>query len=141
MSTTAEAPRIYPTFRYRDAAGMIDWLGDAFGFSVRAKYMDADKVAHAELAFGSSIIMLGSVRDDAYGATVGAPGKDNAGKSTYIAVPDADAVYATAKAADAKILQELTNHDYGSREFICADPEGHVWAFGTYWPKANEPAM
>jgi uncharacterized glyoxalase superfamily protein PhnB len=138
---TLEAPRIYPTFRYRDAAKMIDWLGDAFGFSVRAKYMDGDKIAHAELAFGSSIIMLGSVRDDGYGAMVGAPGKDGAGKSIYVAVPDADAAYAKAKAAGAKILQELTERDYGSREFICADPEGHVWSFGTYWPKANEPAM
>jgi uncharacterized glyoxalase superfamily protein PhnB len=138
---TLEAPRIYPTFRYRDAAKMIDWLGDAFGFSVRAKYMDGDKIAHAELAFGSSIIMLGSVRDDGYGAMVGAPGKDGAGKSTYVAVPDADAVYASATAAGAKILEELTTRDYGSREFICADPEGHVWSFGTYWPKANEPAM
>jgi uncharacterized glyoxalase superfamily protein PhnB len=139
--TTTEAPRIYPTFRYRDAPKMIDWLRDAFGFSVRAKYMDGDKVGHAELAFGSSIIMIGSVRDDGYGEIVGAPGRDNAGKSTYVAVADADAVYATAKAAGATILEGLTDRSYGSREFICADPEGHVWSFGTYWPKADEPAM
>lgn len=140
-TTTTEAPRLYPCFRYRDAPKMIDWLADAFGFSLRAKYMNGDDVAHAEMMFGSSVIMLGSTRDDDYGRIVGAPGKDNAGKATYIAVPDADAVYATAKAAGAKILEELTNRDYGSREFICADPEGHVWAFGTYWPKAGEPAM
>lgn len=138
---TTGAPRIYPTFRYRDAEAMIAWLEDAFGFSVRAKYRADGKVSHAELAFGSSIIMLGSVRADAYGDYVGSPGSGSAGKSTYIAVPDADAVYATAKAAGAKILEELTDRDYGSREFICADPEGHVWAFGTYWPKAGEPAL
>lgn len=137
---TNEAPRIYPTFRYRDAAKMIDWLVEAFGFSVRAKYMADEQVAHAELAFGSSIIMLGSVREDEYGRTVGAPGKDSAGKSTYVAVPDADAAYARAKAAGAKIIEEPTDRDYGSREFICADPEGHVWSFGTYWPKAGEPS-
>ena len=39
-----------------------------------------------------------------------------------------------------EILEELTDRDYGSREFICRDPEGNVWSFGTYWPKANEPA-
>ena len=135
-----EAPRIYPTFRYQNAPQMIDWLQEAFGFSVRAKYMDGEKVAHAELAFGSSMIMLGSTRDDAYGGLVGGPGGTSAGKSTYIAVPDADLAYAKAKSAGAKILEELTDRDYGSREFICADPEGHVWAFGTYWPKAADPA-
>ncbi|RQP05371.1 MAG: glyoxalase, partial [Paracoccus sp. BP8] len=51
-----EAPRIYPTFRFRNAAAMIDWLEKAFGFTIHAKYMDGDKVAHAELAFGSSMI-------------------------------------------------------------------------------------
>ncbi|TGV78109.1 glyoxalase, partial [Mesorhizobium sp. M00.F.Ca.ET.158.01.1.1] len=42
--------------------------------------------------------------------------------------------------AGATIIQELTNRDYGSREFICRDPEGNVWSFGTYWPKAGEKA-
>ncbi len=70
---------------------MIDWLEKAFGFAVHAKYMDGDKVAHAQMTFGSSMIMLGSVRDDQYGAMVGAPGH-NAGKSVYVAVKNTDAV-------------------------------------------------
>jgi uncharacterized glyoxalase superfamily protein PhnB len=134
-----EPPRIYPTFRYRDAARMIDWLEQAFGFTIHAKYMDGDKVAHAQMSFGSSMIMLGSVRDDEYGAMVGGPG-ENAGKSVYVAVDDTDAVYARAKAAGAKILEEPTDRDYGSRDFICADPEGNVWSFGTYWPKPTDKA-
>jgi len=136
---TNEAPRIYPTFRYRDAARMIDWLQEAFGFSVRVKYEDGGKVAHAELAFGSSMIMLGSVQDDYYGAVVGEPGTQG-GKSIYVAVHDCDALYERAKAAGAKILEPPTDRPYGSREFVCADPEGNVWSFGTYWPKADEPA-
>jgi hypothetical protein len=47
---------------------------------------------------------------------------------------------ARAEAAGAKILMGLTDTDYGSRDFICRDPEGYVWCFGTYWPKAHEPA-
>ncbi|MES0028113.1 VOC family protein [Mesorhizobium sp. M0040] len=118
---------------------MIDWLCEAFGFSVRARHGEGDVVHHAELAFGSSIIMLGTARDDAYGKMVGAPGSGG-GKSIYIAVADADAAYARAKTAGAEILEELTDRDYGSREFICRDPEGNVWSFGTYWPKADEKA-
>lgn len=132
-----EAPRLYPTFRYRDAAKMIDWLETAFGFTRHARYMDGDKVAHAQMSFGSSMIMLGSVREDEYGRMVGAPG-DNAGKSVYVAVDDPDAVYERAKKAGAKILEELKDRDHGSREFICADPEGNVWSFGTYWPKPGD---
>ncbi|RVD35691.1 glyoxalase, partial [Mesorhizobium sp. M8A.F.Ca.ET.023.02.2.1] len=52
----------------------------------------------------------------------------------------AAAAYAKARKAGATIIQELTNRDYGSREFICRDPEGNVWSFGTYWPKAGEKA-
>ena len=132
-----EAPRIYPTFRYRDAPAMIDWLCKAFGFEVNAKYMDGDKVGHAQLSLGSSMIMLGSVRDDDYGRIVGGPVREG-GKSTYIAVNDTDEAFTRAEKAGATILEEPTDRDYGSREFMCADPEGNVWSFGTYWPKTGE---
>lgn len=139
MTRPNEPPRIYPTFRYRDAIKMIDWLHEAFGFTVRAKYTEDGKVGHAELALGSSMIMLGSVRDDDYGAIVGEPGTQG-GKGLYVAVDDCDALYERAKAAGATILEPPTDRPYGSREFMCADPEGNVWGFGTYWPKADEPA-
>lgn len=127
---------IYPTFRYRDAETMIEWLEKAFGFTVEQKFMNNGTVGHAELSLGGSTIMLGEARDDAYGRMVGGPGEPG-GKSTYIAVDDVDAVYQTAKAAGATILQEVTERDYGSREFICADPQGNVWSFGTYRPEAT----
>ena len=139
MNTSNEAPRLYPALRYENAAKMIDWLGEAFGFRVRARYGEGDVVHHAELVFGSSMIMLGTVRDDDYGRMVGEPGSGG-GKSIYIAVDDADAAYERAKAAGAKIEEEPVDRDYGSREFICRDPEGNIWAFGTYWPKASKPA-
>lgn len=132
-----EAPRIYPTFRYREPAKMIDWLCRAFGFRVHVRYGEGDEVHHAELALGSSMIMLGGVREDEYGAIVGAPG-DNAGKSVYVAVGDTDALFENAKAAGADILKQPYDTDYGSRDFMCRDPEENVWTFGTYWPKAHE---
>lgn len=134
-----EAPRLYATFRYRDPASMIDWLTKAIGFELRVKYGEGDDIQHAELTFGSSMIMVGKARDDDYGALVGFPGQSG-GKSLYVAVDDADALYARVKAAGAEILEELHRKDYGSRDFICRDPEGNVWCFGTYWPKAGDPA-
>lgn len=85
------------------------------------------------------MIMLGEVRDDKYGRMAGGPG-ENGGKSTYIAVKDADAACSRANAAGAEILEEPNDRGYGSREFICRDPEGNIWSFGTYWPKAHEKA-
>lgn len=135
-----DAPCVYPTLRYRDAKGMIEWLQRAFGFKLRVKYGEGNEVHHAELALGSSIVMLGQVRDDAYGAMIGAPG-DNAGKSVYVAVAEADALCERARAAGATILEGPVDRDYGSRDFICRDPEGNIWSFGTYWPKVSETPL
>jgi len=132
-----EAPRIYPTFRYRDPAAMMKWLCDAVGFTVQARHPAEGDVAHAELAYGSSMIMLGAVRDDAYGALVGAPGQDG-GKSVYVAVEDVDALHTRVAASGVVIEEGLVDRDYGSREFTCRDPEGNLWCFGTYWPKAMQ---
>ena len=72
---------------------MIDWLVEAFGFTVHANYKDeSGGVAHAQLAFGSAMIMLGSARDDAFGGWSAAPARP-AARSTYVAVDDPDALF------------------------------------------------
>lgn len=137
MPAHSEPPRIFATFQFRDASKMIDWLVDAFNFTVHARYEDDEgQVSHAELAFGSSIIMCGQARDTEYSAMVGKPGEQG-GKSLYVAVEDVDALFSRAQKAGATIEQGVTERDYGSREFICRDPEGNVWCFGTYWPKTG----
>ena len=119
---------------------MIRWLKDVFGFTERVVYRGDGVIHHAELAFGSSILMLGQIRDDDYAKLVG----DVSGRRTdalYVAIGDPDALCAKAKAAGAKIEMELHNTDYGSRDFACRDPEGNLWSFGTYWPKVNEKPL
>ncbi len=131
-----DAPRIYPTFRYRDPAAMIGWLCGTVGFTVHARHPAEGQIGHAELSYGTSMIMLGAVRDDAYGALVGSPGQDG-GKSLYVAVGDIDALHDRVLASGVRIEEGLVDRDYGSREFTCRDPEGNLWCFGTYWPKAE----
>ena len=138
--TAIEPPRIFATFRFRDADRMIRWLETALGFSVHARFDNQDgSVGHAELSLGSSMIMVGQDRTDAYGAIVGSAGEQG-GKALYIAVDDADAAFDRARAAGATIEEEPVDRAHGSREFICRDPEGNVWCLGTYWPKAHEKA-
>ncbi|WP_247510342.1 VOC family protein [Bradyrhizobium sp. 157] len=133
----SEAPRLYPTMRCRDAEAMIRWLKEVVGFTERAVYRNGGTIHHAELAFGPSILMLGQSREDEYGKLVG----DVGGRRTdalYVAVDDPDALHAKVKASGAIIEMDLRDTDYGSRDFACRDPEGNLWSFGTYRPKADE---
>jgi len=130
-------PRIYPTLRCKDAEAMIGWLKEVLGFTELVVHRGGGVVQHAELAFGSSILMLGQSRDDDYSKLVG----DLSGRRTdalYVAVTDPDALHDRVKSAGAKIEMELHDTDYGSRDFACRDLEGNLWSFGTYWPKADE---
>lgn len=137
MPATADAPRLYPTLRYRDPQAMLDWLTGTIGFTVHARFDGPDgRIAHAELAYGSAMLMLGSVADDGFGAIVGGPGQAG-GKAIYIAVDDPDALFARVEASGAIIEQGLTDRPYGSREFIPRDAEGNVWCFGTWHPAAD----
>lgn len=136
-----EAPRLYPTLRCKDADAMMRWLKDVIGFVERVVYRGDDGVVqHAELAFGSSILMLGQSRADEYGRLVGAP-EGRRTDSLYVAVTDPDALHARAKAAGTKIEMELHDTDYGSRDFACRDAEGNLWSFGTYWPKVGDKPL
>jgi uncharacterized glyoxalase superfamily protein PhnB len=116
---------IIPVFRYRDANAAIEFLTAAFGFEEHAVYRDDDgRVMHAELRFGDGLIMLGQAGD----------GREPDGGGVYVIVEDVDAHHDRAKRAGATITRELTDMDYGSREYGATDPEGNEWSFGTYQP-------
>ena len=70
----------------------------------------------------------------------GIDGPKMSGQAVYIAVDDTDAMHDRARDAGAEIVMPPTDTDYGSRDFVCRDPEGYLWCFGTYWPKAHEKA-
>ncbi|MBI1354333.1 MAG: hypothetical protein GC160_08300 [Acidobacteria bacterium] len=138
-----QPPRIYPCLRYEDAPAMIEWLVRAFAFEKNAVYAaDDGSIAHAQLSFGSAMIMLGSGKnsDSELDKVFRTPREAGplSSQTIYIAVDDVDAHHNRAKAAGAEILMELTDQPYGSRDYICKDPEGNVWCFGTYWPKVGE---
>lgn len=130
---------LIPCMRYDDAPAMIEWLCATFGFGRQAVYANEDgTIGHAQLTYGSVMIMLGSNtrRESEWGRLIKQP-KEIGGAETqcaYVVVADADAIYAKAKEAGATILIEIRDESYGGRGFTCADPEGHIWNFGTYNP-------
>jgi uncharacterized glyoxalase superfamily protein PhnB len=129
---------VIPSLRYRDALAAIDWLMRAFGFAKKAVYMGPNNtVAHAELTFGNGMVMLGSASNEGeYSKLMVQP--DEVGlretKGIYLVVADADAIYATAKAAGAEMAMDIRDMDYGGRAFTCRDLEGHLWNVGSYDP-------
>jgi uncharacterized glyoxalase superfamily protein PhnB len=129
---TTPAPQVWPTMRARDALALIAFLETAFGFERSVVYESAPgTVAHAELIWPlGGGVMLGSMRDADLG-------EDNwpvqPGTFAGYVVTDApDALFARATAAGAVVVMPLTDLDYGSRDFQVHDPEGNLWAFGTY---------
>jgi len=124
----------YPVLRYNDARAAIGWLGQAFGFTEKEVHAGDDgRIVHAELyAPGGGIVMLS---DEPEGGDPRWGNQPYAGRGwLYVAVEDPDALYDTAVAAGAEIVMELTDQDYGSRDFGVRDLEGNLWSFGTYAP-------
>lgn len=128
---------VIPCLRYRDAPAALDWLCRVFGFEKQLVVLDENGgIAHAQLSFGNGMIMLGPVIDSAYGRLMQQPG-DAGGANTqsaYLVVADADSVYRRALGADADIVLDIKDEEYGGRGFTCRDPEGHLWSLGTYDP-------
>lgn len=124
------SPTFYPNLLYADAEAAIDWLERTLGFERREVHHDAGNVVHAEVALDSTVVMLGTAgvgREPFRSLPAG-------GSLVYVAVDDVDPLYARARDSGADIALELAETDYGSRDFTVRDPEGTLWAFGTYRP-------
>jgi uncharacterized glyoxalase superfamily protein PhnB len=127
MTNEAPPPQVWPSLGALDARALIKFLVDAFGFEETAVYGEGDQVHHAELAWppGGGIMLGSSTNESRMNLK---PGTFHA----YAVTDDPDALFARAVAAGAKVVHELTDRDYGSREFSVLDPEGNRWSFGTY---------
>ncbi|MBB4919854.1 VOC family protein [Streptosporangium saharense] len=129
MNETTPRPQVWPMLRARDPRGLIRFLVEAFGFEETVVYGEGERVDHAELSWplGGGVMLGGTreVADDPCGLRPGTFG-------AYVVTDSPDELFARAVAAGARPVRELTDTDYGSRDFIVADPEGNRWSFGTY---------
>lgn len=128
------APSIFPTLLYKDAKAAIRTLTEGFGFTEVSVYEDQEGgIAHAELAYGNGMVMLGSQgRGGVFARTMGDAGP----VGIYVVVEDVDAHHARAAERGIEILTPPTDQDYGGRDYLARDAEGNVWSFGTYAPAA-----
>ena len=113
---------ILPHIAYRDLEAAVAWLGKAFGFTEHYHY--GEPISGAQMYLGRAFVMA---HRGASPSTVG-----EGTQSLTIFVDDVDAHYAHAKAAGAKIVEEVHVTCYGERQYGVEDLEGHHWLFSKH---------
>jgi PhnB protein len=124
-------PVVSPGLAIDGAAAAIDFYKNIFGATERMRMPGPDgKIAHCELMFGDSVVMLGDPAPDMDfldPKTVG-----GTPVNLYVYVADADAAFAAALAAGATELTPMTSQFYGDRSGAFEDPWGHRWTVATH---------
>jgi PhnB protein len=110
----------------RDAAEAAAWYANAFGAQELSRIpLPDDKLMTVELAFGDSVVHVGSEFPDmgiASPHTIG-------GTATVLQIntDDADGLWTRAINAGAKPRHELADSFWGERHGQLSDPFGHRW--------------
>jgi PhnB protein len=128
-------PRLSPYLIVDGAAAAIDFYTVVFGAEERMRMGgppgdSPDRVGHAELAIGDSLLMLADEFPE-----MGAVGPRTVGGTPVtisLYVEDVDATWAKALAAGAKEEREPENQFYGDRVAGFEDPWGHRWHIATH---------
>jgi uncharacterized glyoxalase superfamily protein PhnB len=126
---------VMPTQRYRDCDAAMRWMIDVLGCEEVVVNRGPDgTVLHAELAYGTGMLMVGPFPDQVGGAI---PEMDLGGSSIYLIHDDDGVVEATwerATAAGAAVVDPFSHKPYGGSSFTVQGPEGHYWSVGSYRP-------
>ncbi len=121
---------VTPYLTALDAAGLVDFVKQAYGAEELLRATVSAERMHFEVRIGDSILMIGG------GGTWGGPAMPAA---LHLYVPDADAVYRRALQAGAASLKEPGDMEYGDREGDVRDPFGNKWYIATHLGDSHIP--
>lgn len=121
---------VLPHIVYKKLPTAIEWLSKAFGFREHYRYGEP---SGAQMHLGNAYIMVRSARP---GDATAKPGAEQAASLTVF-VEDVDAHFRQAKAAGAKIVEELHEVMYGEKQYGVEDLEGHRWLFSQHVRDVN----
>jgi uncharacterized glyoxalase superfamily protein PhnB len=130
-------PTVVPMMSYENAEAAIAWLGQAFGFRERQRFVDENgRITDAILDVpGGGVVMLGEGTGEYQGPRRHRETCEAARRwqdTPYIvdglllALGDVDGHCARARAAGGVILSEPEDTPHG-RQCRVEDPEGHRW--------------
>jgi uncharacterized glyoxalase superfamily protein PhnB len=112
---------VIPVLIYPDVRAAVAWLTEAFGFAERVQIGEDHR---SQMSVGDGAVIIGDVRGDRR--------PPRPGESTHavmVRVEDANAHCERARRCGAQILMELTDFEYGERQYAAEDPFGHRWTF------------
>jgi uncharacterized glyoxalase superfamily protein PhnB len=112
---------VIPVLIYPDVREAVKWLGAAFGFAERVRIGENHR---SQLSFGEGAVIVGDVRHERR-----PPRPNEVTHSVMVRVEDATAHCQRARENGARIVMELTDFEYGERQYTAADPAGHQWTF------------
>jgi PhnB protein len=127
---------------FDNAAAAIEFYRKAFGAEVPTEPHTGpgDKIVHAEIRIGDSLVYVTGEDDAAYGAAPATTG----GRLTAImtiTVPDVDQLWERAVAAGCEILFPLADQFYGDRAGRLRDPFGHQWMLSMHIEDVDRAEM
>ncbi len=120
-----------PYLAVEDAERAIEFYKDAFAAEEIHRMPGPDgKIAHAELQFGDSKLML----SDPFPQSNVRPPSERGGPtaSIFMYCEDVDAAFEQAKKAGATVVMELENMFWGDRFGTLVDPFGQVWSLSQH---------
>jgi PhnB protein len=122
----SEYPRLSPYLAVENAAAAIEFYCEVLGAIERLRLGGPDdRIGHAELEFGGSVLMLADEFPEAGNQSPKTLGGTPVTLSLY--VDDVDSVHARALAAGAIELRAPVDQFYGDRSAGFEDPFGHRW--------------
>ena len=124
-------PQITPYLHVDGAAAAIEFYRDVFGATERMRMpAPGDKVGHAELEIGDSLVMLSDQFPDM--GILGPKALGGTPVTISVYVDDADATFERAVKGGAKAERPVENQFYGDRSGQFEDPFGHRWNGATH---------
>jgi PhnB protein len=133
-------PRVMPYLIVDGASKAIDFYCSVLGAKERMRMPGPeDKIMHAELEFGDSIVMLADEAPEMNARSPRSVGGTPV--SLYVYVDDVDDVFERAVQGGAKELQAVEDKFYGDRSGQFEDPFGHQWGVATHVEDVSEEEM
>jgi PhnB protein len=120
---------VIPYLRVRGAAAALEYYKKAFGAKQRRVLRMGDRIGHAEIDIGGSIIMLSDEFPEM--GIAGPTTLNGTTVSLLVYVANVDKAMAKAVAAGGTITRPAKDEFYGERTGQIEDPFGHVWMIQT----------
>jgi PhnB protein len=121
------------------AVAAIDFYRRAFGAEETLRLPMGERIGHAELRIGDSMVMLA---DEFPEMDIRGPkSRGGATSSLLLYTADADAMFAQAVAAGAEADRAPEDQFYGDRMGSVIDPFGHRWSIASHVEDVSEDEM